>query len=326
MKILVTGAAGFIGYHVSNTLLSRGDCVIGLDNLNDYYEVSLKEARLEQLANLDCSNRFSFVQGDVAHQDAIDQLFASNEIDRVIHLAAQAGVRYSIENPRAYIESNVVGFMNILEACRESKVQHLVYASSSSVYGDNEKVPYSVDDNVDRPISIYAATKKSNELMAYVYSHLHGLPATGLRFFTVYGPWGRPDMSPFIFAKAIFDRTPIRLFNYGNHSRDFTYIGDIVEGVMRTFDNPPDGKKGVPHVVHNIGNNEPVPLREYVAIFERVIGKSAILDYLPKQPGDVESTFADISSLQEMHGYIPSTSLEKGIAKFVEWYRLYYGV
>ncbi len=324
MAILVTGAAGFIGFHVASTLLSRGETVVGVDNVNDYYDVTLKEARLGELGRHANAANFRFCRLDIKDAADVDAVFRDHGVDRVIHLAAQAGVRYSIENPRAYIESNVMGFQNILEACREQNVQHLVYASSSSVYGNNTKVPYAVSDNVDHPISTYAATKKSNELMAHVYSHLFGLPTTGLRFFTVYGPWGRPDMSPFIFAKAIFAGAPIKLFNYGNHSRDFTYIDDIVDGIIMTFDGPPASTDGAPYAVHNIGNHQPVNLRDYVAIFEREIGREAVIELAPMQPGDVESTFADISTLQEQFGYQPAVSIEAGVKRFVSWYREYH--
>lgn len=335
---LVTGAAGFIGFHVAKALLARGEQVVGLDNLNDYYDVALKNARCNALADEpDAGTHLRFEKLDIQDTTGLETLFATHGVDRVIHLAAQAGVRYSLENPRAYVESNVLGFLNVLECCKENKVRHLVYASSSSVYGNNRKVPYAVTDNVDHPISMYAATKKSNELMAHTYSHLYRLPTTGLRFFTVYGPWGRPDMSPFIFARAIFEGKPIRLFNYGEHSRDFTYIDDIIDGVLRTFDAPPasgtvggedreDVGDDVPAVIHNIGNHRPVRLRDYVRIFEEVIGKPAIIELAPLQPGDVEATFADISTLQEQFGYQPATTLEVGIEKFITWYRDYYGL
>lgn len=326
MSVLITGAAGFIGFHVASKLLSRGEQVVGLDNLNDYYDVSLKEARLEQLRAHPNQHSFEFVRADVSDDEMISSVFREHDVSSVIHLAAQAGVRYSIENPRAYIQSNIVGFMNILEECRLSEVSHLVYASSSSVYGNNEKVPYSVDDNVDHPISIYAASKKSNELMAHVYSHLHQLPTTGLRFFTVYGPWGRPDMSPFIFARSIIKGDTVKLFNHGQHSRDFTYIDDIVDGILRTFDAPLDPEAGTPYAIHNIGNHRPVNLLDYLKVFELTIGKTARTEFVEQQPGDVESTFADISPMQEAFGYQPATSIEVGISEFVDWYRKYYGV
>lgn len=327
MAILVTGAAGFIGFHVSQALLARGETVVGIDSINDYYDVNLKHARLAVLAEGPHATRFKFERLDICDAPGIDALFPRHDIDRVVHLAAQAGVRYSIENPRAYIESNIVGYFNVLEASRVARVSHFVYASSSSVYGNNKKVPYAVTDSVDHPVSLYAATKKADELMAHVYSHLHGLPTTGLRFFTVYGPWGRPDMSPFIFAKAIFAGEPVRLFNYGKHSRDFTYIDDIVEGVMRAFDKPPAGEEGsAPYAVYNIGNHRPVNLEDYVKIFERAIGKKANVELAPMQPGDVESTFADITDMQERFGYQPATPIESGVARFIDWYRNYYNV
>ncbi len=324
MTILVSGAAGFIGFHVVQALLARGDTVVGLDNLNDYYAVSLKQDRLRLLAQHPHSDRFVFANLDVQESAALTGLFQQHGIRRVVHLAAQAGVRYSLENPRAYIDSNVVGFINVLEACRSHDVQHLVYASSSSVYGNNAKVPWAVTDNVDHPISIYAATKKANELMAHVYSHLYRLPTTGLRFFTVYGPWGRPDMSPFIFARAIFAGEPIKLFNHGRHRRDFTYVDDIVDGILRTLDAPAKADEGVPYVLHNIGNHQPVSLVDYVKVLERAIGKQAVIELAPMQPGDVESTYADISTLEAQFGFRPSTTLEVGIDRFVRWYRDYY--
>ncbi|MCB1694415.1 MAG: GDP-mannose 4,6-dehydratase [Pseudomonadales bacterium] len=327
MAVLVTGAAGFIGFHTCRFLLARGETVVGLDNINDYYDVTLKEARLAALAADEHAANFTFEKLDVQETQALDALFAKHGIDGVIHLAAQAGVRYSIENPRAYVDSNVVGFINILESCKKAGVRHLVYASSSSVYGNNQKVPYATEDNVDHPISIYAATKKSNELMAHVYSHLFDMPTTGLRFFTVYGPWGRPDMSPFIFASAIFEERTVKLFNYGNHSRDFTYIDDIVDGVIRTFDHPPAREgESAPYAVYNIGNHRPVNLRDYLAIFEDAIGKPANVELAPMQPGDVESTFADITPLQEKFGYQPATPVEVGVRKFIDWYRNYYNL
>ncbi len=326
MTVLVTGAAGFIGFHVTCALLTRGDAVIGVDNLNDYYDVSLKEARLDELRGHANQDAFKFVRADVSESEAIGAVFTDYDIDAVIHLAAQAGVRYSIENPRAYIQTNVFGFMNILEECREAQVAHLVYASSSSVYGNNQKVPYAIEDNVDHPISIYAASKKSNELMAHVYSHLYQLPTTGLRFFTVYGPWGRPDMSPFIFASSIINGDTVRLFNHGHHARDFTYIDDIVDGILRIFDAPLEAQSGAPYAIHNIGNHRPVDLLDYLNVFERVINKKAVTELVEKQPGDVESTFADISTLQDGYGYQPSTTVEQGVVKFVKWYREYYRV
>lgn len=333
--ILVTGAAGFIGYHVCQQLLARGDAVIGLDNLNDYYDVNLKKARLAQLEK-DAS--FTFYQADLIHQQSIEELFVNNPIIRVIHLAAQAGVRYSIENPRAYIDSNILGFINILEACRHHQIKHLVYASSSSVYGGNTTLPFSVHHNVDHPMSLYAATKKSNELMAHTYSNLYQLPTTGLRFFTVYGPWGRPDMALFKFTKAILNDEPIDVFNYGKHNRDFTYIDDIVEGIIRVLDKTPtgnsdwDGKQPdpgtsfAPWKVYNIGSNNPVELMQYIKLIEKNLGKEAKMNLLPLQPGDVPDTFADVDDLISDVDYKPSTPVEVGVANFIEWYVSFYGV
>ncbi len=335
MKILVTGAAGFIGSHVARRLLDRGDEVVGLDNLNDYYEVSLKEARLAPLAS---APAFRFVRMDVADREGIAALFAAEGFDRVVHLAAQAGVRYSIENPQAYIDSNLVGFCNILEGCRHAGVAHLVYASSSSVYGANETLPFSVHDNVDHPLSLYAATKKANELMAHTYSHLYGLPTTGLRFFTVYGPWGRPDMALFKFTRAILEGRPIEVFNHGRHRRDFTYIDDIVEGILRTLDqvatgnpawsgsDPDPGTSRAPWRVYNIGNHAPVELLRYIEVIEECIGRKAEKHLLPLQPGDVPDTFADVDDLRRDVGYHPATPVEEGVRRFVAWYRDYYGV
>ena len=335
MKILVTGAAGFIGMHASERLLARGDEVIGLDNLNDYYDPTLKEARL---ARLTPQKSFRFVKMDVADRPGMERLFAEEKFDRVIHLAAQAGVRYSLQNPHAYIDSNVVGFMNILEGCRHSKVQHLVYASSSSVYGGNTKMPFSERDSVDHPVSIYAATKKANELMAHTYSHLYGLPTTGLRFFTVYGPWGRPDMALFLFTKAIIEGRPIDVFNHGKMKRDFTFVDDIVEGVIRTLDrtaaadaafdsNLPDpGRSNVPYRVFNIGNNDPVELMAFVAAIEDTLGMKAQKNFMPLQDGDVPSTYADTDELNAWTGFAPATSVKDGVARFVAWYRDYYRV
>ncbi len=335
MKILVTGAAGFIGSHVARRLLDRGDEVVGLDNLNDYYEVSLKEARLAPLAK---APAFRFVRMDVADREGIAALFAAEGFDRVVHLAAQAGVRYSIENPQAYIDSNLVGFCNILEGCRHAGVAHLVYASSSSVYGANETLPFSVHDNVDHPLSLYAATKKANELMAHTYSHLYGLPTTGLRFFTVYGPWGRPDMALFKFTRAILEGRPIEVFNHGRHRRDFTYIDDIVEGILRTLDqvatgnpawsgsDPDPGTSRAPWRVYNIGNHAPVELLRYIEVIEECIGRKAEKHLLPLQPGDVPDTFADVDDLRRDVGYHPATPVEEGVRRFVAWYRDYYGV
>ena len=334
VKILVTGAAGFIGYHVSRALCERGDEVVGIDNLNDYYDVGLKQARLQQLEPQD---NFQFIKIDIAERATMEQLFAEHEFQRVVHLAAQPGVRYSLENPHAYVESNLVGFMNLLEACRHNEIEHLVYASSSSVYGANETMPFSTQDNVDHPISLYAATKKANELMAHSYSHLYRIPTTGLRFFTVYGPWGRPDMSPVIFAKAILAGEPIKVFNHGKHRRDFTYIDDIANGVVHCLDRIPAGNPGwsglnpdpassrAPWKVYNIGNSEPVELLRYIELMEQAFGKTTEKQLLPLQPGDVEHTYADVTELQRDTGYAPSTSIEQGLLLFAEWYQDYYG-
>ena len=335
MKILVTGAAGFIGMSTSLRLLARGDHVVGLDNLNDYYDVRLKQARL---ARLEALPNFRFLKADVGDREAVSRLFERESFDRVIHLAAQAGVRYSLQNPHAYVDSNVMGFMNILEGCRRSAVSHLVYASSSSVYGGNTRMPFAEADNVDHPVSLYAATKKANELMAHTYSHLFGVPTTGLRFFTVYGPWGRPDMALFLFTKAILEDRPIDVFNHGAMQRDFTYIDDIVEGVIRVCDRPAEpapsfdpsspnpAVSNAPYRVFNIGNHRPVPLMDFIACIERAIGKPAKKNFLPLQDGDVPATSADVSSLAEWTGFSPNTSVEHGIAEFVRWYRDYYRV
>ena len=335
MKVLVTGAAGFIGFHTAKALLDRGDQVVGLDNLNDYYDVALKRARLERLEG---RNGFLFVKADLQDREAMADLFARERPDRVINLAAQAGVRYSLENPHAYVDSNLVGFLNVLEGCRHNGVEHLVFASSSSVYGANTAMPFSVHHNVDHPVSLYAATKKSNELMAHTYAHLYGLPVTGLRFFTVYGPWGRPDMSLFLFTKKILAGEPIDVFNNGNHARDFTYIDDIVEGVVRTTDTvaranpdwdgdaPDSATSAVPYRLYNIGNNNPVELMDFIACLEAAIGREAEKNFLPLQPGDVPKTYADIDDLAADMGYKPNTPIEDGIAKFITWYRDYYGV
>jgi UDP-glucuronate 4-epimerase len=317
--ILVTGAAGFIGYHVARALLERGERVIGIDNLNDYYDVSLKEARLQRLAG----ERFVFRRVDVADTAAIVAVFEEFRPSGVVHLAAQAGVRYSLVNPFAYTESNIRGFLNILEACRRFPVEHLVFASSSSVYGMNTKQPFAETDNVDHPVSLYAATKKANELMAHSYAHLFAIPMTGLRYFTVYGPWGRPDMSPIKFAKAIFAGEKFPVFNEGRMIRDFTYIDDIVEGTIRVLDHPPGDKP--PYQIYNIGNNSPVPLLDFIAALEEAIGKPALMDMQPMQPGDVVSTMADVSALERAVGYRPRTSIREGVRKFVDWYREYYG-
>ena len=312
MKILVTGAAGFIGFHLAGRLLSRGDEVVGVDNLNDYYPVALKEARLSRLLP---EKGFRFVKMDISDRTALPALFEAEKFDAVVNLAAQAGVRYSIENPWAYVESNLVGFMNVLECCRHYPVKHLVYASSSSVYGDNGKVPFSEDDKVDNPVSLYAATKKSNELLASCYNHLYGIPATGLRFFTVYGPWGRPDMSPMLFASAILAGRPIKVFNNGKMMRDFTYIDDIVEGVVRVLDNPSGA-----HRVYNIGCGSPAKLMDFISLIETSLGRTAEKIMMPMQAGDVTRTYADTTALERDFGSRPHVALPDGIAKFVEWY------
>ena len=334
-KILVTGAAGFIGFHLSQRLLERGDQVVGLDNLNDYYDVTLKKDRLEQLL---ANPNFSFHLLDLADREGIPKLFAQSSFDKVVNLAAQGGVRYSLKNPHAYVDSNLVGFVNILEGCRHTNVQHLVFASSSSVYGANTKTPFSVHDNVDHPVSLYAATKKANELMAHTYSSLYGLPASGLRFFTVYGPWGRPDMALFLFTKAILARQPIDVFNYGKMKRDFTYIDDIVEGVIRVVDqvaqsnpywsgNAPDPATSyAPYKNYNIGNNQPIELMHFIATLENCLGMKAEKNLLPIQPGDVLATYADVDALVTDVGFKPNTSIEVGIERFVKWYRSYYQV
>jgi len=335
LKILVTGAAGFIGSTLVIRLLERGDEVVGIDNLNDYYDVNLKLARLERLKNYE---RFKFVKLEIADRAAVEALFVREKFQRVMHLAAQAGVRYSITNPHAYIDSNIVGFINILEGCRHNAVEHLAYASSSSVYGANTNMPFSIHDNVDHPVSLYAASKKANELMAHTYSHLYMLPTTGLRFFTVYGPWGRPDMSLFMFTRNILEGKPIDVFNYGNHRRDFTYIDDIVEGVIRVIDkvarananwageNPDPGTSQAPYRVYNIGNNNPVHLLTFIETLEKCLGKEAIKNLLPLQPGDVPDTYADVSDLVNDLGYRPGTELEEGIKNFVEWYKDFYRI
>ncbi|MFM1911560.1 MAG: hypothetical protein RJB18_951 [Pseudomonadota bacterium] len=326
MKILVTGAAGFIGHQTTLRLLARGDTVIGVDNLNDYYDVSLKEARLQDIAKHPHANNFKFIKLDLADTSATEALFKAEQPERVIHLAAQAGVRYSLQNPHAYVQSNLVAFTNILEGCRHNKVAHLVYASSSSVYGGNTKLPFSEQDTVDHPVSLYAATKKANELMAHTYSHLYGVPTTGLRFFTVYGPWGRPDMSPFLFADAILSNKPIKVFNHGDMMRDFTYIDDIVEGVVRVADKPatPKANSSVPYRVLNIGNNQPERLMDFIGILENAFGKVAQKEFLPMQDGDVKATYADTSALESWVGFKPYTPLKDGIAKFADWYKAYY--
>ena len=335
MKVLVTGSAGFIGSTLSKRLLARGDEVVGVDNLNDYYEVSLKKARLEPLLD---SERFTDVRVSIEDTVEMEKVFKNHEPQRVINLAAQAGVRYSLINPHAYIDSNIQGFTNILEGCRHYAVEHLVYASSSSVYGSNTRMPFSVEDNVDHPVSLYAATKKANELMAHTYSHLFKLPTTGLRFFTVYGPWGRPDMALFMFTKNILAGKPIDVFNYGNHRRDFTYIDDIVEGVIRTLDkpaasnhewdsdNPDPATSSSPYKLYNLGSNNPVELMRYIEILEDCLGIKAEKNLLPLQAGDVPATFANVDALVNDTGYKPEMPIEEGIARFVEWYRDYYKV
>jgi len=335
MKILVTGAAGFIGYHVATKLLSEGKEVIGIDNLNDYYDVSLKENRLKLINN---HPNFHFEKVSLEDRREIEQIFNVYNPQIVINLAAQAGVRYSLTNPYAYIDSNIVGFMNILESCRHHKVQHLIYASSSSVYGLNTKMPFSVHNNVDHPVSLYAATKKANELMAHTYSHLYGLPTTGLRFFTVYGPWGRPDMALFLFTKAILEGNAIKVFNHGKMQRDFTYIDDIVEGIVRLVDRtakpnenwsgiaPDPGTSIAPYKIYNIGNNNPVKLMDFIEAIEAKLGIEAIKEYLPIQAGDVPATYADVDDLIRDVGYKPNTSIKDGIGSFIDWYRDYYQV
>lgn len=334
MKYLVTGAAGFIGFHVSKRLLEAGHQVVGIDNLNDYYDVSLKQARLELLEHPD----FQFHKIDLADREGMSDLFASGHFDRVIHLAAQAGVRYSLENPHAYADSNLTGFLNILEGCRHSKIQHLLYASSSSVYGLNRKMPFSTDDSVDHPVSLYAATKKANELMAHTYSHLYGLPTTGLRFFTVYGPWGRPDMALFKFTKAMLEGQSIDVYNYGKMKRDFTYIGDIAEAIIRLQDviPAPNGEwtvesgspatSSAPYRVYNIGNSSPVELMDYIQALEDALGIEAKKNMLPLQPGDVLETSADTKALYDVIGFKPETTVKDGVRNFVDWYRDFYNV
>lgn len=340
MKVLVTGAAGFIGFHVSKKLLERGDDVVGIDNFNDYYDPALKEARA-QLLNKTAKNHqgnFDLIRGNIADKAIIDQCFKEHAFDRVIHLAAQAGVRYSLENPMSYVESNIVGFTNIIEACRYAKTPHLTYASTSSVYGANTTMPFSEQHGVDHPIQFYAATKRANELMAHSYSHLFQLPTTGLRFFTVYGPWGRPDMALFKFTQKIINGEAIPVFNHGNHSRDFTFVEDIAEGVIRSSDQiaqsdpnwnsdqPSPATSKAPFRIFNIGNNNPVKLIEYIKAIEKALGKEAIMDLLPLQPGDVPDTFADSTALENAVGYKPSVSVEDGVKQFVDWYRDFYKV
>lgn len=340
MKFLVTGAAGFIGFSVAKKLLERGDDVVGFDVVNDYYDPALKEARLEVLEETaqQAQGSFTFIRANLANKAIVDQCFQDHQFDRVIHLAAQAGVRYSLENPLAYVESNLIGFTNIIEACRHNKTPHLSYASTSSVYGANTTMPFSEKHGVNHPVQFYAATKRANELMAHSYSHLFGLPTTGLRFFTVYGPWGRPDMALFKFTKKMIEDQPIPVFNHGNHSRDFTFISDIVEGVIRSSDqiaqpdpnwdsnNPDPSTSYAPFRIFNIGNNNPVKLIEYIHAIEKALGKKAILDLLPLQPGDVPDTFADSTALEQAVGYKPSISVDDGVQQFVNWYRDFYKV
>jgi UDP-glucuronate 4-epimerase len=322
--ILVTGSAGFIGYHVTTALLRRGETVLGLDNLNPYYDVSLKEARLARLVE---QPRFTFIKTDLANRPSMQQVFADHDIGRVVHLAAQAGVRYSVDHPEVYVDSNLVGFANILEGARHRAVKHLVYASSSSVYGSNKKVPFATEDNVDHPISLYAATKKANELMAHAYSHLYRVPTTGLRFFTVYGPWGRPDMAMFLFTDAILNGRPINVFNHGNMRRDFTYIDDVTEGVLRTLDRPAEAVgDGAPYRVYNIGNHQPVQLMRLIELLEQKLGRKATLNMMPMQPGDVPETYAEVSALMRDVGFKPNTPIEVGVDRFVNWYREYFRV
>ncbi|WP_081767245.1 NAD-dependent epimerase [Hylemonella gracilis] len=333
MNILVTGAAGFIGFHLARKLLLEGHHVKGIDNLNAYYDPGLKSGRLQQLEKF---SGFSFEQIDIADQSLVSKLFAQNQFHRVLHMAAQAGVRYSLENPHAYVSSNLVGFLNILEACRHNGIAHLVYASSSSVYGANQSVPFSENINVDHPVSLYAATKKSNELMAHSYSHLFGLPTTGLRFFTVYGPWGRPDMSPILFAQDICRGKPLNIFNYGKHKRDFTYVEDVVTGIVAVMEKIPKGNEAwsgflpdpatsrAPWRIYNIGNNRPIELLYFIELLEKELGRSVEKNFLPMQSGDMESTHADVDALQLEVGYAPSTSIEEGLRQFVDWFKSYY--
>jgi UDP-glucuronate 4-epimerase len=335
LRVLVTGAAGFIGFHVARLALARGDAVVGLDNVNDYYDPRLKRARLAELAK--AGGDWRFLRADLADRAAVDAAFAGGGYDRVIHLAAQAGVRYSLENPMAYVESNLVGFTHLLEACRRAETPHLVFASTSSVYGANTAMPFSEAQEVGHPLQFYAATKRANELMAHAYANLYALPCTGLRFFTVYGPWGRPDMAPMIFARAISEGTPLRLFNRGRHSRDFTYVDDIVDGVIRASDlvaapdpdwdpaNPDPGSSAAPFRLYNIGNNAPVELADFVAALERELGRAAVIELAPPQPGDVPDTWADSARLTRATGWRPETSVAEGVRRFVAWYRAYHG-
>lgn len=335
MRVLVTGAAGFIGNETARVLLERGDEVVGIDNLNDYYDPALKQARLARLAG---HNRFSFEKLDLADRDGMARLFADGRFDRVAHLGAQAGVRFSIDNPQAYLDSNLTGFGHVLEGCRRNGIAHLVYASSSSVYGANTRTPFRVEDNVDHPVSLYAATKKANEGMAHAYSHLYGLPTTGLRFFTVYGPWSRPDMAPMIFTRKILAGEPIEVFNEGRHERDFTYVDDIVEGVVRVLDHiaapdpawsgdePSPATSSAPWRLYNIGNSDPVPLMRFIATIEQAVGRKAVMEMKPRQPGDVLRTAADVSALEAAVGFRPHTPLAEGIGRMVRWYRDFYRV
>ncbi len=334
MNILVTGSAGFIGFFVTQALLKQGHNVIGIDNLNDYYDVALKQSRLDFLKTFcieqSCQQAYQFIDMDIADRDAMKSLFENHTFDRVIHLAAQAGVRYSIQNPNAYVDSNLIGFVNVLEGCRQQKTAHLVYASSSSVYGMNSKIPFSTDDRVDYPISLYAATKKSNELMAHTYSHLFNIPTTGLRFFTVYGPWGRPDMAYFSFTQKILNGETIDIFNHGQMQRDFTYIDDIVEGILRVMDKIPEAQSSefsnaeAPYKIYNIGNNQPITLERFINAIEDAVGKKAVRNNLPMQPGDVPRTYADVSELMKDIDFKPATEIEVGIGKFVNWFKGYY--
>ena len=350
MKILVTGTAGFIGYHLAQRLIARGDEVVGLDNINDYYDPSVKYGRLagtgidkdlieyNKLVSSSTFDNYQFIQMNLEDKDNLNALFAGQNFDKVCNLAAQAGVRYSLINPQAYIDANIVGFINILEACRHNGIAHLAYASSSSVYGLNESMPFSTSDNVDHPVSLYAASKKSNELMAHTYSHLFGLPTTGLRFFTVYGPWGRPDMALFLFTKAILEDKPIDVFNHGKMRRDFTYVDDIVEGIIRVIDHPPKGNPDwtgkkpdpscskAPYKVYNIGNSSPVELMDFIEAIEKALGKEAQKNMLPIQPGDVPATWADVTDLVEDLNYQPNTSIQDGVERFIAWYKEFYNV
>lgn len=337
MRILVTGNAGFIGFHVAKALLERGDTVIGIDNVNDYYDVSLKEARLKALEETaaESTGDYTFLRKNIADNESVSAAFEYYKPEVVIHLAAQAGVRYSLENPHAYADSNLTGFLNILEGCRHTEVQHLIFASSSSVYGENEKQPFSEDDPVDHPVSLYAATKKANEVMAHSYAHLYDLPVTGLRFFTVYGPWGRPDMAPMLFAKALFNGYPIKVFNHGNMKRDFTYVDDIVQGVIQSAGKPPvqsdkpenetPATSDAPYQLFNIGNSKPVNLMDFIESLESAAGKSVEKQFMDMQPGDVPVTYAETTRLEAATGYKPTTPIRDGVAKFVDWYRDYYG-